>query len=56
MSFSSSTPIGQLQFLRAFRVIVDGECNFELRQNNDAKLLFVGKEKKKCVSQMSEES
>lgn len=52
--FFSSTSHWSTAVLKGYRVTVDGECNFELLKNNDAKLLFESKRKE--MAQMLEES
>lgn len=46
MSFSSTSPHWSITVLKDYCVIVDGECNFELLQNNDAKTALRFKKKK----------
>lgn len=52
--FFSSTSHWSIAVLKGYCVTVDGECNFELLKNNDAKLLFENKREE--MAQMLEES
>lgn len=47
MSFSSTPPIGQLQFLRATVSLWMENATLNYCKNNDAKLLFATKKKKR---------
>ena len=49
MSFSSTSPIGQLQFLRAAVSFWIKDATLNYCKNNDAKLLFVEKVQLRCL-------